>query len=68
MEIDKEQLLIFVACTDMLLNHIEDVANTVIEEAYDDIEELKNDMKYALKRLTVVRNKEKYIREVLDIK
>lgn len=68
MEINKEQLLTFMACTSMLLSHIEDVATTVIEEGYDNIDELKYDMEYALKRLKVVRDKEKYIKDVLDIK
>ncbi|WP_338630839.1 hypothetical protein [Clostridium baratii] len=65
--INKEKLLTFMCCTSILLSHIEDVANTVIEDGYADVEELKDDMNYVLKRLKVVRNKEKYIKEVLEI-
>ena len=67
-DIDREELLIFMGCANILLNHIEVLGANIIEGAYKDIDDMKDDIKYALKRLKVVRDKEKTVKEMLGIK
>ena len=49
MEINEELLRKYIFQNQVLRNHNEAVAETYLEEAYNDDEELKDDMKHTLK-------------------
>ena len=51
MEINEQLLRKYIFHNQVLRNHDEAVAETYLEEAYNDDEELKDDMKYTLKKL-----------------
>lgn len=68
MDIDREKLISFMFSNNVLLTHIEILSANVIEGAYEDIEDIKEDIEYVLKRLKIARDKEKTVKEMLGIK
>ena len=65
MEINEELLRKYIFHNQVLRNHDEAVAETFLEDAYNDDEELKDDMKHTLKKLQKITEiEEKLLKEI----
>ena len=65
MEINEELLRIYIFHNQILRNHDEAVAETYLEDAYNDDEELKDDLKYTLKKLQKITEiEEELLKEI----
>lgn len=62
MNIDEGLLRKYIFHNQVFREHSEAVAETYLGEAYEDVEEIENDMKYTLKR---AKNIEKFEEELL---
>lgn len=63
MEINEQLLRKYIFHSQILNEHIECVAETYLEGAYDNEEEFENDLKYTTKRINKLKEIEK---EILD--
>ena len=66
MEINEELLRKYIFHNQVLRFHNEAVAETYLEDAYNDDEELKDDMKYTLKKLQKIREIEEELLKELN--
>ena len=66
MEINEELLRKYIFHNQVLRIHTGAVAETYLEDAYNDDEELKDDMKYTLKKLQKIREIEEELLKELN--
>ena len=66
MEINEELLRKYIFHNQVLREHNEGVAETYLEDGYNDDEELKNDMKYTLKKSQKIREIEEELLKELN--
>ena len=66
MEINEELLRKYIFHNQVLREHNEAVAETYLEDGYNDDEELKNDMKYTLKKSQKIREIEEELLKELN--
>ena len=65
MEINEGLLRKYIFHNNVLRNHIEAVAETYLEDGYNDDEEIKDDMKHTLKLLQkIIEIEEEIIKEI----
>ena len=65
MQINEELLRKYIFHNQVLRNHVEAVAETFLEDAYNDDEELKDDMKHTLKKLQkIIEIEEELFKEI----
>ena len=66
MEINEQLLRKYIFHNQVLRDHDEAVAETFLEDAYNDDEELKHDMKYTMKKLQKITEIEEELLEELN--
>ena len=66
MEINEDLLRKYIFHNQVLRSHDEAVAETYLEEAYNDDEELKDDMKHTLKKLQKIEEIEEELLKEID--
>lgn len=66
MTISEELLRKYIFHNQVLREHNEGVAETYLEDAYDDDEELKSDMQYCIKKSNKVKEIEKQLLKELN--
>ena len=65
MEINEGLLRKYIFHNQVLRNHDEAVAETYLEDAYNDDEELKDDMKHTLKKITkIIEIEDEILKEI----
>ena len=65
MEINEGLLRKYIFHNQVLRNHDEAVAETYLEDAYNDDEELKDDMKHTLEKITkIIEIEEEILKEI----
>lgn len=66
MEINETLLRKYIFHNQVLIEHIESVSETYLEDAYNNEEELESDMKYTLKRINKLREIEEELLKELN--
>lgn len=66
MEINETLLRKYIFHNRVLIEHIESVSETYLEDAYNNEEELESDMKYTLKRINKLREIEEELLKELN--